>query len=106
MDLLPAPAAHVEPEVPVTGIDNNHGADIDVETVPKTSFSEIDIPLAATQLAQAAGRLIRSRKDSGVVAILDPRLATKGYGKKLVSTLPPMKRTIEFSEVVQFLKSI
>jgi ATP-dependent DNA helicase DinG len=50
--------------------------------------------------------LIRSRKDSGVVAILDPRLATKGYGKKLVSTLPPMKRTIEFSEVVQFLKSI
>jgi len=76
------------------------------DEIGKTSFSEIDIPLAATQLAQAAGRLIRSRKDSGVVAILDPRLATKGYGKKLVSTLPPMKRTIEFSEVVQFLKSI
>jgi ATP-dependent DNA helicase DinG len=76
------------------------------DEVGKTSFSEIDIPLAATQLAQAAGRLIRSRKDTGVVAILDPRLATKGYGKKLVSTLPPMKRTIEFAEVVQFLKSI
>jgi ATP-dependent DNA helicase DinG len=76
------------------------------DEIGKTSFNEIDIPLAATQLAQAAGRLIRSRKDSGVVAILDPRLATKGYGKKLVSTLPPMKRTIEFSEVVQFLKSI
>jgi len=76
------------------------------DEIGKASFSEIDIPLAATQLAQAAGRLIRSRKDSGVVAILDPRLATKGYGKKLVSTLPPMKRTIEFAEVVQFLKSI
>jgi ATP-dependent DNA helicase DinG len=76
------------------------------DEVGKTSFSEIDIPLAATQLAQAAGRLIRSRKDTGVVAILDPRLATKGYGKKLVSTLPPMKRTIEFAEVTQFLKSI
>ena len=76
------------------------------DEVGKTSFSEIDIPLAATQLAQATGRLIRSRKDTGVVAILDPRLATKGYGKKLVSTLPPMKRTIEFAEVVQFLKSI
>jgi len=76
------------------------------DEIGKASFSEIDIPLAATQLAQAAGRLIRSRKDSGVVAILDPRLATKGYGKKLVSTLPPMKRMIEFAEVVQFLKSI
>ena len=76
------------------------------DEVGKTSFSEIDIPLAATQLAQATGRLIRSRKDTGVVAILDPRLATKGYGKKLVSTLPPMKRTIEFAEVAQFLKSI
>jgi hypothetical protein len=41
MDIVPAPADHVEPEVPVAGIDNNHGADIDVETVPKTSFSEI-----------------------------------------------------------------
>jgi ATP-dependent DNA helicase DinG len=76
------------------------------DEVGKTSFSEIDIPLAATQLAQATGRLIRSRKDTGVVAILDPRLATKGYGKKLVSTLPPMKRTIEFAEVAQFLKTI
>jgi ATP-dependent DNA helicase DinG len=76
------------------------------DEIGKTSFSEIDIPLAATQLAQAAGRLIRSRKDTGVVAILDPRLATKGYGKKLVSTLPPMKRTIDFAEVAQFLKSI
>jgi ATP-dependent DNA helicase DinG len=76
------------------------------DEIGKTSFTEIDIPLAATQLAQAAGRLIRSRKDTGVVAILDPRLATKGYGKKLVSTLPPMKRTIEFAEVLQFLKSI
>jgi ATP-dependent DNA helicase DinG len=76
------------------------------DEIGKTSFSEIDIPLAATQLAQAAGRLIRSRNDAGVVAILDPRLATKGYGKQLVSTLPPMKRTIEFSEVAQFLKSV
>lgn len=76
------------------------------EEIGSTSFNEIDIPLAATQLAQAAGRLIRSRKDTGVVAILDPRLATKGYGKKLVSTLPPMKRTIDFAEVVQFLRSI
>ena len=75
------------------------------DEVGRSAFNEIDIPLAATQLAQAAGRLIRSRKDSGVVAILDPRLATKGYGKQLVSTLPPMKRTIQFDDVANFFAS-
>ena len=69
------------------------------------AFNDIDIPLAATQLAQGAGRLIRSKRDSGVVAILDPRLATKGYGKQLVSTLPPMKRTIQFDDVANFFAS-
>lgn len=75
------------------------------DEVGRSAFNEIDIPLAATQLAQAAGRLIRSRKDSGVVAILDPRLATKGYGKQLASTLPPMKRTIQFDDVANFFAS-
>lgn len=68
------------------------------------AFTEIDLPRAATQLAQAAGRLIRSQSDKGVVAILDPRLATKGYGKRIVATLPPMTRTIERSEVEDFLR--
>lgn len=68
------------------------------------AFTEIDLPRAATQLAQAAGRLIRSQSDKGVVAILDPRLATKGYGKKIVATLPPMTRTIVRAEVEDFLR--
>ena len=76
------------------------------DVVGKNWFSEIDIPLAATALAQASGRLIRSQSDSGVVAILDPRLATKGYGKRLGSVLPPMKRTIELHEVQSFLQQI
>jgi len=76
------------------------------DVVGKNWFSEIDIPLAATALAQASGRLIRSQSDSGVVAILDPRLATKGYGKRLGSVLPPMKRTIEIKEVQSFLQQI
>ena len=75
------------------------------DEIGKRAFAEIDIPIAATQLAQAAGRLIRSRRDSGVVAILDPRLATKNYGKQLVSTLPPMKRTILFDDVSRFFSS-
>lgn len=68
------------------------------------AFTEIDLPRAAAQLAQAAGRLIRSQSDKGVVAILDPRLATKGYGKKIVATLPPMPRTIIRTEVEDFLR--
>ena len=76
------------------------------DVVGKNWFNEIDIPLAATALAQASGRLIRSQNDSGVVAILDPRLATKGYGKRLGSVLPPMKRTIEIKEVQSFLQQI
>ena len=76
------------------------------DVVGKNWFNEIDIPLAATALAQASGRLIRSQNDTGVVAILDPRLATKGYGKRLGSVLPPMKRTIEIKEVHSFLQQI
>ena len=76
------------------------------DVVGKNWFNEIDIPLAATALAQASGRLIRSQNVSGVVAILDPRLATKGYGKRLGSVLPPMKRTIEIKEVQSFLRQI
>ncbi len=68
------------------------------------AFNEIDIPRAASQLAQAAGRLIRTQNDKGVVAILDPRLATKGYGKKIVATLPPMPRTVSRTEVEDFLR--
>ncbi len=74
------------------------------ELIGSGAFTEIDLPRAATQLAQAAGRLIRSQSDKGVVAILDPRLATKGYGKKIVATLPPMARTIVRSEVEDFLR--
>lgn len=73
------------------------------ETLGKGAFGEIDLPRAATMLAQAAGRLIRSAQDRGVVAILDPRLANKPYGAELVSTLPPFRRTKRFEDVVDFL---
>ena len=76
------------------------------DVIGRYYFNEIDIPLAATQLAQAAGRLIRSQTDRGVVAILDPRLATKGYGKTLVATLPPMPRTVVLEEAETFLRSL
>jgi ATP-dependent DNA helicase DinG len=76
------------------------------DQVGSDAFNVYDVPIAATQLAQAAGRLIRSATDTGVVAILDPRLATKGYGKRLVAALPPMPRTIEFERVAEFLDGL
>jgi ATP-dependent DNA helicase DinG len=50
------------------------------------------------------GRLIRSERDLGVVAILDPRLMAKGYGRQLLAALPPMRRTRELHEVRQMLE--
>jgi ATP-dependent DNA helicase DinG len=58
-------------------------------------------------LAQGAGRLIRSTEDRGVVAILDKRLATsKSYRWDLIKALPPLKRTKDRAEAVEFLKTL
>ena len=70
------------------------------------AFTLIDLPIAATSLAQAAGRLIRTADDMGVVAVLDNRLATKSYWRTLIAALPPMTRTRERGEVEQFLRDI
>ena len=68
------------------------------------AFQLVDLPRAATLLAQGAGRLIRNADDRGVVAVLDPRLATASYRGVLLSTLPPMRRSVDRSEVESFLR--
>lgn len=70
------------------------------------AFSLIDLPRAATLLAQGAGRLIRSITDEGVVAILDDRLATARYRNVLLNALPPLKRTRDRDEVIAFLERL
>ena len=70
------------------------------------AFRQVDLPRAATLLAQGAGRLIRSARDRGVVAVLDRRLATAGYGAELRSVLPPMAFTTKRSEAEAFLAGI
>ncbi|WP_051062238.1 ATP-dependent DNA helicase [Ilumatobacter nonamiensis] len=72
----------------------------------RTAFGEIDLPRAAMMLAQAAGRLIRSSADTGVVAVMDPRLGKANYRWDIVRALPPMKRTRHRSEVEEFLRTI
>lgn len=72
----------------------------------RDAFSEIDLPRAATMLAQASGRLIRSATDTGAVAVLDPRLGTARYRWDIVRALPPMKRTRHRAELEAFLRQI
>jgi len=73
------------------------------ERLGRDAFSMIDLPRAATLLAQGAGRLIRGPSDRGVVAVLDPRLASARYRWDLVRALPPMRRTRHRAEVVEWL---
>jgi ATP-dependent DNA helicase DinG len=70
------------------------------------AFRSVDLPRAATLLAQGAGRLIRASTDHGVVAVLDSRLATANYRHDLLASMPPMRRTVDHDEVVAFLQAI
>jgi ATP-dependent DNA helicase DinG len=76
------------------------------EVLGPAAFRSIDLPRATTLLAQAAGRLIRNGHDRGVVAVLDPRLATAGYRWDIVRALPPMRRTRHRSEAEAFLREV
>jgi ATP-dependent DNA helicase DinG len=51
-------------------------------------FSAFQVPEAALALKQGFGRLIRSAKDRGIVALLDPRIASRGYGRRFLESLP------------------
>ena len=51
-------------------------------------FRELSLPQAVLKLRQGFGRLIRTSEDRGTVAILDPRIVTKGYGKTFLKSLP------------------
>jgi ATP-dependent DNA helicase DinG len=51
-------------------------------------FSALQLPHAAIALKQGFGRLIRRRDDRGIVAVLDPRIVTRGYGRVFLATLP------------------
>jgi ATP-dependent DNA helicase DinG len=70
------------------------------------AFTLIDVPRAATLLAQGVGRLIRNSVDRGVVAVFDRRLATSQYRHPILEALPPMRRVVDRAEVEAFLRSI
>lgn len=63
------------------------------------SFFDYSVPNAVITLKQGIGRLIRSANDKGVIALLDPRLKTKGYGKDFINSLPRTRVTSELKDV-------
>lgn len=67
------------------------------------AFAEYQVPLAILALQQGLGRLIRHRSDRGVLAILDPRLRSMGYGRRFLDSLPPAPVTLDAADISRFL---
>jgi ATP-dependent DNA helicase DinG len=68
----------------------------------RSAFGEYQIPLAILTLQQGLGRLIRHRQDRGVLAILDPRLRTMGYGRRILASLPAAPVTHRLADIENF----
>ena len=69
-------------------------------------FEEYQVPLAILALQQGLGRLIRHRTDRGLLAVLDPRLRTKGYGRRFIASLPPAPVVSDLQAVEGFFSIV
>ncbi len=69
-----------------------------------SSFRKYMVPLMTLSLKQGYGRLIRRTADRGVVAILDERLSSRGYGRQARLDLPPAQFSRSYREVYQFYR--
>ena len=67
-----------------------------------SGFGDYQVPLAILALKQGLGRLLRHRQDRGVLAVLDPRLRTMGYGRRFLGSLPPAPVTQDLEAIVRF----
>jgi len=67
-------------------------------------FSSYQLPEAVLALRQGVGRLLRRGDDYGVVALLDERVASRGYGELFRANLPPMRWTRDRSDVAAFFR--
>jgi len=72
-----------------------------IEENEGSSFFEYSVPQAVISLKQGLGRLIRSTTDRGVLAVLDPRLRTKSYGRTFLQSLPPCRVTSNIDELAR-----
>jgi ATP-dependent DNA helicase DinG len=73
-----------------------------LEAEGESAFARYLLPSAALALKQGFGRLLRTSTDRGIVALLDARVRTRGYGKVFLRSLPPARRCEVFEEVAAF----
>jgi ATP-dependent DNA helicase DinG len=76
-----------------------------IEDEGGSSFFEYSVPQAIISLKQGLGRLIRSTTDRGVLAVLDPRLRTKAYGRTFLKSLPPCRVTSRIDELARIFET-
>jgi ATP-dependent DNA helicase DinG len=74
-----------------------------LESQGRSAFNDYFVPEAAVALKQGAGRLIRRESDQGVLVVCDTRLATMGYGRRLLAALPPMRKLQSKEEFLETL---
>ncbi len=67
-------------------------------------FNEYQVPVAILSLKQGLGRLIRTRSDRGILAVLDSRLVEKGYGRRFLDSLPPARLVHDLRAVEAFFE--
>jgi len=77
-----------------------------IQEAGENPFMVYQVPQAILNLKQGVGRLIRGEQDYGVVAIMDPRITSKAYGKAFIKSLPAMTITQHEDEAVDFLETI
>ncbi|MEU6415511.1 ATP-dependent DNA helicase [Microbispora sp. NPDC046933] len=97
IDRIPFP----RPDDPLASARQRH-----VAATGGNGFMAVAATHAALLLAQGAGRLLRSMDDRGVVAVLDPRLATARYSGFLLNSLPPFWRTTDPAKVRDALRRL
>jgi ATP-dependent DNA helicase DinG len=78
----------------------------ELEAAGESPFMKLSVPAAAIALKQGFGRLIRTQRDVGIVALLDERVHRRGYGKLILGALPPARRTNELDGVREFWKRV
>ena len=69
-------------------------------------WRDVELPIGVLRVVQATGRLIRKKYDSGVVAVLDPRMTRSDYGQKFLSSLPGMPVTENIDDVEVFFAEL
>lgn len=75
-----------------------------IEAKGDSAFSELHLPRAILRLKQGFGRLVRTKLDRGVVALLDRRVQTRGYGKLFLRALPEAAKIGDLAELEDWLR--